>query len=197
MSAVVNPGAGILFMKVGVHAQEKLENIIARKTKEIEDAGYAMWGYGGNTCHPITMVQPFAKEFERHGQKIMLCMQEMESHHYAARVRAEQFSVDGLKWNDIHQAINVLGSRYALMISGLRYEELELPLARTQVAVGKSKGRNGNLYVSGRVDKACLEVTDPSGGASLNGGSIIKINLVAELVKPYAVYLRNTPSIVG
>jgi hypothetical protein len=36
-------------MKVGTHAQESLEDIIARKSKEIDDAGYAMWGYGGKT----------------------------------------------------------------------------------------------------------------------------------------------------
>ena len=49
MLKVVNPGDGILFMKVGTHAQESLDDIIARKSKEIADAGFAMWGYGGNT----------------------------------------------------------------------------------------------------------------------------------------------------
>ena len=55
MSDIIRPGVGILFMKVGTHAQETLADIIA-KDQEIEDTGYAMWGYGGNTCHPRTMV---------------------------------------------------------------------------------------------------------------------------------------------
>ena len=58
MSKIIEPGSGLLYMKVGTHARETLEDIIRRKTKEIEDTGYAFWGYGGNTCHPRTMVQP-------------------------------------------------------------------------------------------------------------------------------------------
>jgi len=79
MSGIIKPGQGLLYMKVGTHARESLEDIIARKTKEIEDAGLAFWGYGGNTCHPQTMVQPFAKKYERQGEVIYLCMQPMES----------------------------------------------------------------------------------------------------------------------
>ena len=83
MSGIIKPGQGLLYMKVGTHARESLEDIIARKTKEIEDAGLAFWGYGGNTCHPQTMVQPFARKFERQGGVIYLCMQPMESKHFA------------------------------------------------------------------------------------------------------------------
>jgi hypothetical protein len=190
MTEIILPGSGILLMKVGTHAQEPLEDIIARKTKEIEDAGYALWGYGGNTCHPGTMVQPFAKTFEERGKTIYLCMQEMDSKHFAERLRADQFSVDGITWKDIPTAINVLGSRYALAIKALRKEEFDLPLALTKVAIGPSQGRIGDKYISGRVDKACFEIIPSAAGA---GGlsNTMKINLVAELVAPYAVYLRN------
>ena len=58
MSTIVTPGAGILYMKVGTHARETLDDIIRRKTREIEEAGVAFWGYGGNTCHPENMVNP-------------------------------------------------------------------------------------------------------------------------------------------
>lgn len=57
----LDPGTAILYMKVGTHANEGLEAIIARKQREIEEAGVAFWGYGGSTCHPTTMVQPFAE----------------------------------------------------------------------------------------------------------------------------------------
>lgn len=114
----LNPGGGVLFIKVGTHAQETLEKIIERKTKEIEQAGYSLWGYGGNTCHPETMVQPFAKGYERLGQTVRVLMQPMVSSHFAEPVRADEFSIDGLKWNAIPAAINVLGSRFALAIKG-------------------------------------------------------------------------------
>jgi hypothetical protein len=136
------------------------------------------------------MVQPFARTFEERDKKIFLVMQEMNSNHFAEPMRADQFSSDGLTWKDIPPTINVLGSRYALAIKGLHQEEFDLPLAETRVAVGPSQGRSGDQYIAGRVDKACLEIVSPQKGANPEG-SIMKINLVAELLPPYAVYLRN------
>lgn len=185
----IKPGQGLIYMKVGTHAQETLEDIIARKTKEIEDAGFAFWGYGGNTCHPQTMVQPFAKDYERRGGAIYLCMEEMISSHLADPIRADEYSIDGVKWEKIPAAVNVLGSRFALAVKSLRREEFNLPLFNTKVALGPSMGAAGSRYVRGRVDKACLEVLEP--GISDLGSESVHIGLVAELVDPYAVYVRN------
>jgi hypothetical protein len=192
VSDLVKPGSGVLFMKVGTHAKESIESIIERKRKEIDDAGFALWGFGGGTCHPTTMVQPFASAFEKRGRVIYLVMEEMESHHFAEQKRAEQWSADGLSWLDIPKPVNVLGSRYALRIKSLRRESFDLQLASTRVAVGPSVGRPGHLYVSGRVDKACLEVIDEPVGGSTQA-KIAKISLVAEVEAPYAVLLRDRP----
>ena len=191
MTGILTPQQGILFMKVGVHAQETLDKIIDRKIREIEDAGYALWGYGGGTCHPKTMVQPFAKQQVEQGNSIYLCMQEMVSNHFAEPVRAEEFSVDGAKWESIPLAINVLGSRYALAIKALHREEFVLPLNKTQVAVGNCRGRAGNDYIGGRVDKACLECGEDIAIPVGPDEPVIQINLVAELCEPYAVFLKN------
>lgn len=193
MTAIIKPGSGLIFMKVGTHAQETLEDIIKRKRKEISDAGYALWGYGGNTCHPQSMVQPFAKSFEKKGKTIYLCMEEMDSRHFAQPVRADQASPDGITWTDIPEPINVLGSRYALVIKDLELDKFELPLKQTRVAVGNSQGRPGHQYISGRVDKACLEIVDEADVAATDAKSI-SIGLVAKLAQPYAVFLRNHPS---
>lgn len=177
-------------MKVGIHAREPLDEIIARKTKEIEDTGVAFWGYGGNTCHPLTMVQPFAQTYEEKRGTIYLCMHEMVSNHWAEQVRADEYSKDGINWEEVPSGINVLGSRYALVIRDLKHQKLELDLSATKVALGNSMGLSGDKYIRGRVDKACLEVA-----AERRKGeeetSKIQIGLVAELVKPYAVYVRN------
>lgn len=193
MSRIIRAGEGILFMKVGTHAKEPLEKIIERKTKEIEDAGYAMWGYGGSTCHPLTMVQPFVEGYAKTGSTIYLVMHEMESKHFAEQVRADEYSVDGTSWEVIPKGINVLGSRYALAIENLRKESFTLPLARTRVAIGKSEGLEGSRYIKGRVDKACLEITGDPSLPLKSDEPAIEIGLVAELVKPYAVFLRNKP----
>lgn len=190
MVPIIKPGEGLLYMKIGSHARETLEEIIARKRKEIEDAGFALWGYGGNTCHPVSMVQPFARNYERKGGVIYLCMQPMTSKHFALPVRAKEFSVDGFKWEEIPAAINVRGSRYALAIKNLRQEEFDLALTKTKVAIGNSMGRIGSLYIAGRVDKACLEVC-AEGVTQPNDEPAVHIGLVAEIVEPYAVFVRD------
>ena len=178
-------GDTILYMKVGTHAQEDLAEILRRKRQEIEREGFAMWGYGGNTCHPRSMVQPFARQANT---PIVLCMQPMESRHAAEPVRAEEYSVDGRNWNQIPPAINVLGSRFALFIRSLQEVNAPLDLASTRVALGNSRGRPGDKYVRGRVDKACLEVMEPEG---LLKPQTVLIQAVAEIIEPFAVLVRS------
>lgn len=187
MSIILKPGLGVLYMKIGKHAQEPLEEIIKRKTREIEDAGFAMWGYGGSTCHPRTMVQPFARSYEQRGGKIYLCMQEMDSNNIAAQIPADEWSADGLEWHEVPRGIRVIGSRYALCIKDLHLQRLELPLSATRVALGNSCGVVGSRYIRGRVDKACLEIVAPTA----EDDEIVPISVVAELVDPFAVLLRN------
>jgi hypothetical protein len=180
----IRPGAALLYMKVGTHAQEGLSDILARKNKEIEEAGYAMWGYGGNTCHPTTKVQPFAKSADG---PIYLCMQPMESRHFAEPLRAEEFSADGIRWNLIPSKINVVGSRYALCIEELTEVDESIDLGQMRVAIGSSKGQSGSQYVRGRVDKGCFEVAE----TVLGEPRPVHIGVTARLVPPYAVLLRS------
>jgi len=193
MNKIVKPGAGVLFMKVGTHANESLTDIVARKQAEIEAAGYGLWGYGGNTCHPATMVQPFARDFELRGEAIHLVMQPMISNHFAVTARAEEMSTDGLAWQAVPEPINVVGSRYALAIDQLEVAEFELPLGHTRVATGNSRGRRGDQYIKGRVDKAVLQVVEGDELSQPDAGeaAVAPIGLVATLVPPYAVFVRN------
>jgi hypothetical protein len=188
MSDIIKPGAGILYMKVGTHAQESLDDIIERKRKEIQETGFALWGYGGNTCHPLTMVQPFAHDVVDQNGVIYLCMEPMTSKHFAVPQRAEEYSADGAKWDLIPPTINVRGSRFALAIGTLDNADFSLPLAQTEVAIGMSRGRPGDRYISGRVDKGCLRVLEqPIAGEEPRD---VHIGLSAKLVEPYAVLLR-------
>jgi hypothetical protein len=180
----LQPGTSILYMKVGTHAQEDFEEILVRKRKEIDEAGFSMWGYGGNTCHPTTMVQPFARATSK---PIILAMHPMQSRHFAEPLRAREFSADGIKWNLIPSRINVLGSRYALCIDDLEKVSETLNLSDTRVAVGNSRGLAGDKYVRGRVDKACLEIVGPSADTPRT----TEIGVVARIVEPYAVLLRS------
>lgn len=181
----IEPGDRILFMKVGIHAGESLEEIVRRKRQEIDEEGHAFWGYGGGTCHPRTMVQPFA---EASPGPIKLVMHPMASKHFAAPVRAEEFSEDGINWSPVPPGINCRGSRFALLLGDLEEVDETVDLARTRVAIGPNEGRVGASYVQGRADKACLEVTDAPGAETKQ----LAIGLRATVLRPFAVFLRNS-----
>lgn len=187
---IVKPGSGVIYMKVGTHADEPLDKIIERKREEISAAGFALWGYGGNTCHPTTMVQPFARGFEIRGSTIHLVMHPMVSKHFAVTARANEMSSDGRNWSAIPQGINVIGSRYALAITDLEPTNFVLPLSQTRVGVGNSKGRPGDEYVQGRVDKAVLDIVDEASIVPDAEREVEQIGLVAKLVEPFAVFVR-------
>ncbi|MUV14577.1 hypothetical protein [Noviluteimonas gilva] len=189
MSAIIQPGNHVLFMKIGIHAKEPLESIIKRKLKEIDDAGMAFWGYGGSTCHPTAMVQPFAQEQAKQGNPIHLVMQKMDSNHWAEG-NAQQYSIDGQSWLAVPKGIEVRGSRYALVIDDLQEADFDLPLTRTIIARGPSMGKSGRAYIQGRVDKACLEL-GPDVDVPLGPDEeATNIGLVATLKAPYAVFLK-------
>jgi hypothetical protein len=190
LSSDLEPGEGIFFMKVGTHAGEPIEDIVERKRADIARVGYAFWGYGGSNCHPLS-VQPFADELQRDGH-IRLLMEETHSSHFAVDRVADQFSVDGVHWDDIPAGLQVKGSRYALLIDSLEWEDIDLPLSHTEVAMGPSSGRRGDAYVTDLIDKACLRVTGERGN---DHDDRRKITLVATVKAPFAVFVREKPEI--
>jgi hypothetical protein len=118
-------------------------------------------------------------------------MEEMPSSHWAVPVVAAEYSTDGEDWAEIPAPIAVKGSRFALVIKSLEKTSFALPLNRTRVAVGLSRGKLGSRYVNGRVDKACLEVTAVAERTNEEDDRELAISLVAELTRPYAVFLRG------
>lgn len=187
---VLKPGSGFIFMKVGTHAGETLVDIIDRKRKEIDAAGFALWGYGGPTCHPVNAVQPFARDHDQRGGVVYLCMKPMESRHFAVSERATELSLDKQVWEPIPPAIDVRGSNYALAIADLKAEEFTLPLSQTVVGIGPSAGESGDRYIRRRVDKGCLELVATEGVELDSAAEPVKVELVARLVEPYAVFVR-------
>src|SRR6202021_3211932 len=108
MSSIIKPGSHVFYMKVGNHASETLDVILKRKLKEIESEGIGFWGYGGGTCHPTLVVQPFAKSSEAEGETIYLCMEPMESKHFAPSVRESAFWDGRHNWKRRAKGINVV-----------------------------------------------------------------------------------------
>jgi hypothetical protein len=187
----VTKKAGLIFMKVGLHAQENIEDIVKRKQREFEETDSIFWGYGGNTCHPLTMVQPFAREVEENGNQVLIVMQKMNSKHAAPPEIAQQYSDDGVNWQPVPKGIEVRGSRYALVLDELKIEEFGLNLGNLQVGVGPSRGRKADLYLSGQADKGCFLHTPEDTTIVQKEKVLTPIGLVARVKKPYAVFLKN------
>jgi hypothetical protein len=194
---VLQRGAGVVFMRVGTHAGETIEEIVQRKLKEIRDVGHAFWGYGGQNCHPRAIVQPYADEVVSTGGTVRLCLEAVapdRETYWANESEAREWSIDGLNFRPLPKGIRVTASRYAFVIKNLRPEHFDLPLTSARVAAGPSRGRLGARYVDeigGPVDKAVLRVEDGS-EQGLREGDVetLPIAYVAELHRPYAVFLR-------
>ena len=179
-----------VFMKVGRHAGEELDEILARKRLELERAGRIFWGYGGGTMHPIEKVQPFVRSRIEHGGTIKLLMQSILSKHPDTPVVATQFSRDGTTWEEIPEGVEVRGSKYALVIGEIQSGgELEVDFDAYQVGAGPSSGRVASNYIKGRVDKGLLDPRPVVPGGP--DATRVPIHFAAQLVEPYAVLLRS------
>jgi len=179
-------GSPFLFMKVGTHAREPFEQIVERKSAELRDAGMIFWGYGGNTCHPET-VRAFAKHHAKAGRVVQLAMHRMNSNHLADPKLSKDYSDDGVVWRPVPKGIQVLGSKYALVLGSLEEANFELDLDSIRVACGASQGRLASDYIRGHVDKGCFEIGEPTGNGIAHP---VRIGLVAKLIEPYAVFLK-------
>jgi hypothetical protein len=188
MSEIFNPNSGLFFMKVGIHAGEPFEHILERKRMEYKKTGMIFWGYGGGTCHPTRIVQPFAKMKIEERDNVYLVMEEIVSHHPPTELVASEYSEDGIRWKPIPSGIIVRGSRYAVVLDELYDGDLDLDLSMYKVAVGSSMGKLASDYVGGRVDKACL--TNIGKNQSPSEPQIKKIRHFAKIKAPYAVFTR-------
>jgi hypothetical protein len=176
-----------VFMKVGRHAGEDLDEILARKRLELERAGVIFWGYGGGTMHPIDKVQPFVRSRIEHQGQIKLLMQSIVSKHPDTEVFATEYSADGVNWEPMPEGVQVRGSKYALVLGEIQGGDLEVDFGAYQVGAGPSAGKPAEGYIRGRVDKGLLEPAPGRAGPS----ALQPIHLAAQLVEPYAVLLRS------
>jgi hypothetical protein len=177
----------IVFMKFGYHAEENEYNIIRRKQLEFENAGKVFWGYGGIICHPLRQVQPFVRYFNEQNSKVYLVMSFTPSKPLNAGTHAEEYSVDGVNWNKLPRGINVIGSKFAIVCSKLFTIKEKINLYEYNIAIGQSEGKNASDYISYRVDKGCLL---KNANSKQNKSNIKDIELYAEIVYPYAVFIR-------
>jgi hypothetical protein len=183
-----------VFMKVGNHAGESWEDILARKQREYEEAGMIFWGYGGGACHPISQIQPFARLAVQQQGGIMLVMEPVDSRADPDIIPATEFSRDGIEWEPVPTGITVTGSRYAFVLDEIKPGGLEVALNELEVGIGPSTGKAAEAYLRGRTDKGCLMKSQHprtfEGEEKERAKLMRKVGYTAELKEPFAVLLR-------
>ncbi len=190
---MTKPPDRFLFMKVGNHANESWAQILDRKRKEYETTGRIFWGYGGTTCHPLGVVQPFARLSLREQGGIALVMEAIDSRADPDIVPATEYSKDGIEWEPMPEGICVTGSRYALVLDEIKPGDLAFQLNEYEVALGPSTGKGAEAYITGHIDKGCFVrskeprvVTDDARKAKVTR----RVAFTAELKEPFGVLLR-------
>jgi len=181
-------GNHLIFMKVGHHAGEGFDEILARKRQEYQSAGGIWWGFGGSTLHPITRVQPFAKYTISQGDELIIVMQPVVSSHVNQELFATEYSEDGVTWRALPKGVKVTGSRYAVILDEIVPVEATVDLSMYRVANGPSAGRLASEYVKGRVDKAPLERGDWREGR--HEAKRVEVKYAARVKRPFGVLVR-------
>lgn len=188
MSEIIKPNTGLLFMKVGLHSGETFDDILKRKREEYNKTGMIFWGYGGGTCHPTRVVQPFAKMRIEVGDNIYIAMEEINSNHPFTKMIAKEYSEDGINWKPIPTGIEVRGSRYAVVLDEIQDGDLDIDLCEYSVGYGRSMGKNASDYIGGRVDKACI-IKNSDSSIPIHPNRK-KITHFAKIKDPFAVFVR-------
>lgn len=180
-------GERVLLMSVGTHASEEFVETIKRKQREIKEAGYALWGYGGSLGKPTgKLLQDFLNGAT---DTIEVLMRPTNSSHNGDANRADEFSVDGINWDTIPDSINCRGSEWALCLDRLQVVDEAFNPNEFRVVGGVSNGKVGSVFrTRGQADQLRLEFV---------GGDVEPdfepIWVRARLVSPYAVLVRDRP----
>ncbi len=189
------PPDAFIYMKVGPHGGETLDEILSRKNRELEKAGRIFWSYGGDhggPLHPKTQVQPFAEEWT----SVYVLMERLNSTYSGYGLppgTATEYSVNREGWKRIPEGIRTGLSRArsgisrALVLSEIEPVGRELDLGDFEIGIGPSKGKNATEYITGQSDKGCLVAARST---SDRPPKLISIGYQARLLDPYAVFLR-------
>jgi len=179
----------IIFMKVGYHCDESLEEIIKRKREEEIIVGKFFWGYGGSLCHPLTQVKPFILEALKRKLKPLALFSLTSSKYISQAKVAREYSINKKEWYPLPAGVLIKGGcQYALICKNLRKVSMPIDLNMYRVATGKNKGKPLREVVKFQVDKACafLNQTNNDLLKSKNKETFY----IAEIIEPFAVFLR-------
>lgn len=172
----------IIVMKVGPHSNMSLEEIIASKKKEEINNKVHYWGYSGVFCRP-KQVQEFCKKsvLNKHIPKLVLI--ETKNSYNSSIGYINTYSEDNINYKSFKSPVQLQGAQFSFVAKNIRkYNNFRLD--DFIVVGGKNDGKVLSSHLRFKVNKCFAKYV---GKCNEKGIDV----LVADLVEPYAVWLKE------
>ena len=172
----------IIVMKVGPHSDMSLEEIIASKEKEEINNKVHYWGYSGVFCRP-KQVQDFCKDsvLNKHTPKLVLI--ETKNSYNSSIGYINTYSEDNINYKSFKSPVQLQGAQFSFVAKNIR-EYNNFRLDDFIVVGGKNDGKVLSSHLRFKVNKCFAKYV---GNCNEKGIDV----LVADLVEPYAVWLKE------
>ena len=172
----------IIVMKVGPHSDMSLDEIIKSKKEEEISNGVHYWGYSGVFCRP-NQVQNFCKESILNGISPKLILIETKSSYNSNIGFINEYSDDNINYKKFKSPVQLQGAQFSFVAKNIR-EYDNFKLNDFVVVGGKNNGKVLREHLKFKVNKCFAKYNEDSNDEE------IKV-LVADLVEPYAVWLKE------
>lgn len=183
---LILPYAAIV-MKVGPHSNMTLPDIIESKKQEELTHGVHYWGYSGVFCQPRP-TQEFCKMArEKYGENPSIILIETKSSYKSNIGYITQYSVDNKVYVPFRAPVQLQGAQFSFVAKGLKC--LKFVPAMYNVYGGKNHGKSLLEHMRFRVNKS-FAILNTSCVVSEENSVPMNV-LAAELVEPYAVWLKE------
>ena len=170
----------VIVMKVGPHSNMSLDEIIESKNKEEIGNGVHYWGYSGVFCRP-KQVQEFCKMPSKTTPKLILI--ETKSSYNSDIGYINEYSSDNINYKKFKSPVQLQGAQFSFVAKNLRKFD-KFKLDDFIVVGGKNDGKPLSEHLVFRVNKCLGKYSKNSNDSELNV-------LIADLVEPYAVWLKE------
>lgn len=172
----------IIVMKVGPHSDMSLDEIIDSKNKEELLHGVHYWGYSGVFCKP-NKVQEFCKDSVNNKHTPKLVLIETKSPYNSDIGFINEYSIDNINYKKFNNPVQLQGAQYSFVTKNIRkYDDFRLD--DFVVVGGKNNNKELSKHLVFRVNKCFGKYKCKSNSKNISV-------LIADLVEPYAVWLRE------
>ena len=172
----------IIVMKVGPHSDMPLDEIIESKNKEEIGNGVHYWGYSGVFCRP-KQVQDFCKKSILNGNSPKLVLIETKSSYNSNIGFINEYSDDNINYKKFKSPVQLQGAQFSFVAKNIKkYDKFKLN--DFIVVGGKNDGKVLKEHLKFKVNKCFAKYESNSNDKEISV-------LVADLVEPYAVWLKE------